>query len=410
MPLRDAESISYADRLRETRIAEGAPRENPSTASMSIDELDSLLSQFGSVGTESTLRGTGMVIDPQGFFQLCLAVYRSIEQSDPRVQKQLSEPEFLLYCSWYLTRRVLDISIHLSGLSILGYDEWRETLLDDTELPTPICEYLNQLGALRLPNGQLTWPTLVLPSFRDNTVPAVFETGYQQMDGFPAIRSMMPFSFLKSAIQEMARRPSAEHFLPFVFNVRAYTNSDVLNKAICDYKLWALPNVLNPISKERIGRLSVANFGTNGPFSALVCFSPQIHSDALGCLRSWREIIHMSRIPTTTGGQSTMCVAAIPKTVKNAQIPADRFDFTTSVTVTDYQMQLARIFRYRRNTPANLRMTTDVSGIANFDQFLTYGDCDFLCPDYVKGDSTVLTGLASVKSCVDYYVSLFKLK
>jgi hypothetical protein len=297
------------------------------------------------------------MIDCTGFVELCCGTYDALLNADDKLERLLSEPEFVLCCAWILVRHLLRVRLLGLNYTVANLRELLDAIPQEFELPAPITHYLECLGVVRHPNGAVLVPNIVLPrmdppqNYLTGMLPSTSLNQFANVTQWEFNSAMIQFGMLGRAIVNAhAQNGNYAH-------QHALDQLDANHANAADDAHYARPGCLpkftgwRPMHRDRIGRLTNPFIAGPGLLPS-IWFNHQLFLQFQLFLDRCRPKVSMLRIPLSTAGSPAYFAWAVPQN-GDANIPATSYFYYSTVTLSNAEQHAARLFRYRTQRSRN---------------------------------------------------------
>jgi hypothetical protein len=346
---------TFQSRAAAVASAEGAPAPPSSVAPIPLSQLSAMMDAMYPTSMEHIDPPKPVMIDTAGFCDLASYTYRTIINRDDKLERVLSEDEFILCCGQVLTRRILSIRNFASSTYVPDQQQLTSCIPADTQLPSPITLYLEGLGIIRDVHGQITYPTMVLPRVDiDNTaIERGMNPGREQTDfcfntELSHFSSMFPFGLLTRRIINM-HAGQAPNYNNATSRWNPAQASLVLDPYLARPATLPRCNALLPMHRDRIGKLTTPFSEARGLLPA-ICYNGELFQQFVMFNDRAQKIMSLTAIPNTTAGTSVLTAVAIAEDGTPDQYP-NQFTYYGSTKLTTAEQHAVRMFRYRVQRP-----------------------------------------------------------
>lgn len=341
---------TFQGRTTQLRALEGAPVETTAVAPAPLSALSAAMDNLYPSSMEPHLPPQHVMIHCAGFMDLCSQVYKNMILKDDKLERYLSEPEFLLCSGQILVRHVLWIRTHALNTVVTDQHILFDCIPQDTPVASPIELYLSGLGLIRHNTGELLVPNIVLPrwdvqnSLLAGMLPSIYGDNYTTHTHWSLNSSMIQFGLLRRAIINAHNGTTFYAGNSLRLDPAKQSNDDVH---------WARFNCLPrcgemyPMSAYRVGKISNIFYNkVNSFLDNTICWSPQIFQSYLLFMERAKTVISVSTIPKSTAGTPAYLAWAVPEKGDDVTYPST-FLYYANIKLTTAEQHAARLFRYR---------------------------------------------------------------
>jgi len=355
---------------------------------------------------EPHLPPQSVMLDTSGFMDLVSTTYRTLLTHDDKLERYMSEPEFMLCNAQILARHVLWIRTHALNVVIPGQKDLFDSIGEETTVAAPIAQYLDGLGVVRHVTGEILVPNLVLPRMDigvNNHLagmgPSIYGDSYTTNTHWQLLSSMMQFGMLKRAID------NAHHGRNYHAN-NALDRLDPANAAAEDVH-WARPSCLPkytqliPMHRDRVGKLLSPFMSRAGSLlEASLCWNGQLFQQYVLFMKRAESHIACSVMPRTTAGTAAYLAWATPESGGDVEEPNSFFYFS-NCKLTGPEQHAARLFRYRQVRSRDANCAEPGPGFA--DREAVYR----ASPASLQGATMTMTAVSSYNAYLGHFIRYF---
>lgn len=393
---------TFHERAAQLRTLEGAPVEAPKVATVPLAQLSAAMDALYPSSQEPALPPQSVMIDCSGYMDLCATVYEAIVSYDDKLERILSEPEFLLSCAWILARRVIKIRTMAMHIVVPSQEDFLSAIPETTPVPTAIANYLEGIGIIRHNTGEIILPNIVLPrrDFGHNhltgMLPSLHGDSFAANTHWEFNSSMIQFGMLARAILNAHAGNAYTHG-----NALSRLDANVATPANDAHYLRpsCLPKFthLRPMHRDRVGRL-LTGFSNEQTLAGTLRYNATLFQHFNLFLDRSVKICALSSPPTTTAGTPAYFAWAAPENGDDTTPPTSFF-YYSSCKLSDAEQHAARLFRYRQRRPRN-------DSCAEADQSDRDAAFDAATPS-LKWATMIITAMPSYTSYLGHYVRHF---
>lgn len=342
---------TFQQRAAQLRAVEGAPVEAPHVAQIPLSQLSAAMDALFPVSQEPALVPQQVLIDSSGFMDLASAVYTTIVTYDDKLERVLSEPEFLLVSAQIKDAYILDMRTRALSIVIQGQEDLLRAILPNAKMPAPLVHYLEGLGVIRSATGEIIVPNIVLPrrdppqAHQIGMLPSVSGDSYTTNTHWELNSCMPQYGMLARAIINGHATNAYGHG-------HALHRLDPAVANPVDDAHYARPACLpkstfmRPMHRERMGRLTQP-FSFQQGLADAIRYNPQLLQHyQLFCERA-SKLCPMHNLPASTAGTPAYLAWAVPENGDDVTFPTS-FYYYSSCKLSDAEQHAARLFRYRQ--------------------------------------------------------------
>jgi hypothetical protein len=193
---------TLGQRAAQVAASSAAPANPLPVAPIPLAQLSAIMDSHFPVAAEPVEYLSEVMIDANGYVDLCHTVYTTIINQKDEYGKILSEPEFLLCSGWLLAHRVLSVRNTIVPITTNGFVEFENAMAALPMIPEPIAHYLEGLGLYRDAHGNTLCPIIPLPKYNgagEGIIPSTVESELSATADNLAC-AMFPFGFYERYI------------------------------------------------------------------------------------------------------------------------------------------------------------------------------------------------------------------
>jgi hypothetical protein len=397
--------LTFQERTAQVASSSAAPVTQLPVAPVPLSTLSTMMDSVFPVQMDPVDYVSDVLVDANGYTDLCAAVYHNITVQKEEYQKLLSQDEFMLCCGWLLAYRAISVRNTIVPVTINGYLEMEQSMRALPPIPEPISQYLEGMGLYRDAYGNTLCPNLALPIRREHVegiIPGLLSEEMHR-EHPELYNSMFPFGMYERRIMSRAD----EDKLPYL-RIRMLNNQAVNEDAdgfdqrtLFEFRNmthWMpFPHVSIQPHERRIMHMPSEPSIEGLTLLKSIRWHRTVFIDFLSFLQRVQKVISCVPYPSSTAGSPAMSSCAVPPAPTTVR--PDNFKFYSYMALTKSEQHASRLFRYRQ------RLVERTQSAVNSEQYTASYE---MAPHQLCGTPPLqLTELKSTRMYIQFYVSKF---